>query len=186
LTEQDDVELVRRMQRGDVAAAAAFVRRHEARLLRLARLWSVTPEDARDAVQEALLRGLEGIGAFRFRSRPLTWIVGTLRNVCAEQRRRQRRVPARSDPAAEASTPEDAPEREVDARGVPARIRRWLGALPPRQRDAVVLRVLEELSVRDAAAVMGCREGTVKALLHQGMARLRSLAAEEETACPID
>ena len=186
MTEPDDVELVRRMQRGDPAAAAAFVRRHEARLQRLARLWSDTPEDARDAVQEALLRGLEGIAAFRFRSRPLTWIVGTLRNVCAEQRRRQRRRPPRHDPDDDAASADDAAEAGVDAEGAAHRVRRWLDALPPRQRDAVVLRVLEELPVRDAAAIMGCREGTVKALLHQGLARLRTIAAEEDVPCPID
>lgn len=184
--EPDDFELVRRIQRGEPAAAEAFVRRHEVRLQRLARLWSDSPEDARDAVQEALARGLEGFAAFRFRSRPLTWIVGTLRNVCAEQRRGNRRGSDRIDPDAATETAPDAPEDAAAAQARSLRVRTLLRRLPQRQRDAVVLRVLEELSVRDTAAVMGCREGTVKALLHQGMQRLRALAQEEEKPCPID
>jgi RNA polymerase sigma-70 factor (ECF subfamily) len=181
VSEADDVELVRRIQRGDGTAAEQFVRRHELRLRRLALLWSDSPEDARDAVQEALTRGLAGFAAFRFRSRPLTWIVGTLRNVCAEQRRSNRRGSPRLDPDTAAETAAEQPLDDVRSR----RVRRWLAHLPPRQRDAVVLRVLEEWSVRDAATIMGCREGTVKALVHQGMQRLRVIAAEEES-CPID
>ena len=179
----DDVELVRRIQRGDAAAADAFVRRHRDRLSRLARLWSRDEEDARDAVQEALLRGLSGIAAFRFRSAPLTWIVGTLRNVCAEQRRRSRRTDGDVD--VEALVADDTTTRtapSADARGA---LHRWLRELPPRQRDAVVLRSLEELSVKDTARIMDCREGTVKALLHQGRARLRSLAERDGHVLPL-
>lgn len=181
----DDVELVRRIQRGDAAAADAFVRRHSDRLSRLARLWSRDEEDARDAVQEALLRGLSGIAAFRFRSAPLTWIVGTLRNVCAEQRRRSGRNGGTVDVdvdalAADDTTTGTAPH--ADARGA---LHRWLRELPPRQRDAVVLRSLEELSVKDTARIMDCREGTVKALLHQGMTRLRGLAERDGHVLPL-
>lgn len=183
MSEADDAELVRRMQHGDVTAAEQFVRRHELRLRRLAQHWCDSPEDARDAVQEALTRGLAGFAAFRFRSRPLTWIVGTLRNVCAEQRRSNRRGSPRLDPDAAVETGPDAAEQALED-GRRRRVRRWLSELPPRQRDAVVLRMLEELSVRDTAAVMGCREGTVKALLHQGMQSLRAIAAEED-AWPI-
>ena len=46
--------------------------------------------------------------------------------------------------------------------------------LPQRQREVVVLRVFEELSVADTAAVMGCRAGTVKASLKKGLANLKT------------
>jgi RNA polymerase sigma-70 factor (sigma-E family) len=48
-----------------------------------------------------------------------------------------------------------------------------LATLPPRQRAAIVLRFYEDLSVDDIAATLGTRPGTVKSLLHRGLARLR-------------
>ena len=49
--------------------------------------------------------------------------------------------------------------------------------LPPRQRTALVLRFYVDLSVAQTAEVMGCRGGTVKALVSQGLDRLRPLMA---------
>ena len=52
-----------------------------------------------------------------------------------------------------------------------------LAGLPRRQRLAVALRYVADLSVADTAEVMGCRPGTVKALCHQGLERLRASTA---------
>jgi RNA polymerase sigma-70 factor (sigma-E family) len=48
-----------------------------------------------------------------------------------------------------------------------------LAALPERQRTALVLRFYADLSEASIAEALGCREGTVKSLLHRGLARLR-------------
>jgi RNA polymerase sigma factor (sigma-70 family) len=48
-----------------------------------------------------------------------------------------------------------------------------LGELPQRQREVVVLRFFEELSVEETAAAMDCAQGTVKATLHQALRALR-------------
>src|SRR5207244_118795 len=53
------------------------------------------------------------------------------------------------------------------------RLRSVLADLPDRQREAIVLRFLEELSVEETAAAMGCAEGTVKATVHQALRSLR-------------
>ena len=52
-------------------------------------------------------------------------------------------------------------------------VRDALDRLPPRQRAAVVLRYLGDLTVADIAEVMACAEGTVKATLHQALRNLR-------------
>jgi RNA polymerase sigma factor (sigma-70 family) len=52
-------------------------------------------------------------------------------------------------------------------------VRLLVAGLPERQRDVVLLRIFEELSVADTAKAMGCREGTIKALLHKATKRLR-------------
>jgi RNA polymerase sigma factor (sigma-70 family) len=55
---------------------------------------------------------------------------------------------------------------------------RILGELPARQRAAVVLRYYEELPDRDIAALLGCREATVRSLVARGLHTLRASAVE--------
>ena len=50
-----------------------------------------------------------------------------------------------------------------------------LATLPYRQRAAVVLRYYEDRSEADIAELLGVRPGTVKSLLHRGLARLREV-----------
>jgi RNA polymerase sigma factor (sigma-70 family) len=61
-------------------------------------------------------------------------------------------------------------------------VRAAVAALPPRQRAAIVLRYFADLSVRVTAAVMGCAEGTVKALTSKAISALRArgLVDDEE------
>jgi RNA polymerase sigma factor (sigma-70 family) len=46
--------------------------------------------------------------------------------------------------------------------------------LPDRQREAIVLRFFEELSVEETAAAMNCAAGTVKATVHQALRAMRA------------
>ena len=61
-----------------------------------------------------------------------------------------------------------------------------LNELAPRQRLAIVLRYYADLSVRDIAKAMTCREGTVKATIHSAHDRLRTLLPNELTISEID
>ena len=59
------------------------------------------------------------------------------------------------------------------------RVRAVLAGLPPDQRDVVLLRVVADLSIEDAAAALGKRPGAIKALQHRAMANLRKRIGEE-------
>lgn len=59
-------------------------------------------------------------------------------------------------------------------------VRRACATLPPRQRAAVVLRFWEDLDYRRIAAELGCRESTVRAAVHRGLAALRVELSREE------
>ena len=58
------------------------------------------------------------------------------------------------------------------------RVRRLVAVLPGKHREVVMRRIFEELSVADTAQAMGCRQGTVKALLHKAVRRLRENGME--------
>jgi RNA polymerase sigma factor (sigma-70 family) len=61
--------------------------------------------------------------------------------------------------------------------GAPELDETWIALrrLPPRRRAAVVLRFYADLSLAEIALVLGCREGTVKSMLHRGLAQLKDV-----------
>ena len=61
-------------------------------------------------------------------------------------------------------------------------MREAITTLPPRQREAVVLRYLADLPLADVAEAMGCALGTVKATLHQALGSLRVELEEDDDA----
>lgn len=165
-----DAILLKRFRDGDRDAFERFLRRHQDRVFRLATVWLRDASRAEDATQEAFLRALRGVAAFRFRAAPFTWLYRTLRNVCHEFNRE--RPHEAFDEFAVPGRPDDAAAR-IDALRAARALRQLVADLPERQREVVVLRVFESCSVAETAAAMGCREGTVKALLHKAMKRLR-------------
>ena len=164
--------LIRRAQRGCRRSRAALLRLQQDAIYRFCMGLLGCPDHAADATQETALRFCRDLPRFRGDAKLLTWTLGIALNVCRESRRRSRPMaglsamddPAslRFEPSAEA---EQAEQRE--------QLRDLLGQLPPRQREVVVLRYFEQLSVEEAAAVMGCAPGTVKAAHFQAIRNLR-------------
>ena len=170
LDEKSDAQLVRAFKSGSPAAFDALVRRFQDRIFRLASVWLYDTELAADATQDVFLRGYKGLKGFRFRSTPFTWLYRTTKNVCNEYNRRRVAEPLDHEPLDALSDPGGMVEELQCAR----RVRNLLRKLPERQREVVMLRIFEDLSVREAAHAMGCREGTVKALLHKATANLKT------------
>lgn len=165
---ESDEQLVKRFQRGDPDAFAQFTERHRDRLYRMSWAWLGESALAEDAVQETFLRTYTGIGRFRFRAAATTWLVRVCRNVCSEL--------ARKHPRGDVPEPVDVADDENSADPtLPHFLQAMLRELPQRQREVVVLRLLEDCSVRDTAVIMGCREGTVKAHLARAVTNMRAI-----------
>ncbi len=163
-----DAELVRRFKSGDDRAFEAIVVRFQDRIYRLACVSLVDEQYAADVTQEVFVRSHKGLRGFRFRAEPFTWLYRTTRLVCREFNRR-RRAEALDDELADSSA---LPDHLVADFERTVRVRELVDGLPERQREVVVLRIFEDLSVRETAGAMGISEGTVKALLHKAKERL--------------
>ncbi len=158
-----------------MAAFETFVARHQERIFRLASAWLYAPDAAADAAQDVFLRALTGLPRFRFRASPFTWLYRTLRNVCQEYNRRSA---ARPLPLEDRDLPTgDVAPRRAGTEQRLARTLERIQSLPERQREVVLLRIFEDMSVEDTARTLGCRPGTVKAQLNRALARLRDLEA---------
>lgn len=180
-----DNELIRRFQGGDTIAFDIFVRRHQDRVYRLAAVLVKSRADAADVTQDVFLRALSGLKRFGFRSEPFTWLYATTKNVCREYNRRDRGV---TELNVDSADPRPSAGETMDSDLAVRTVRKMVSGLPERQRDVVLLRVFEELSVEQTARVLGCRPGTVKAQLHKAIKGLkRSVAGVPagEYQCPI-
>ena len=163
-----DTELVRRFKSGDDGAFDAIVERFQDRIFRLASVSLIDQQNAADVTQEVLVRSHKGLRGFRFRAEPFTWVYRTTKLVCREFNRRRRTEALDGDLADTSATP----ERLVADYERMQRVRELVAGLPDRQREVVMLRIFEDLSVRETAKAMGASEGTVKALLHKAKDRL--------------
>lgn len=125
-------------------------------------------EEAEDCAQEALARLLS-----RVRERPPEtigpWVARVATNLAIDRWRRLAR--ARSHQPSPTPTVVTGIRRSDLATA--------LRALPRRQRDAVVLRHVLDMSERDTAAALGCTNGTVKSATSRGLDRLRELLGPE-------
>lgn len=154
------------------ARADAFIRDFAPRLYRYALVRLGRTDLADDAVGETLCRLVElGPDLSGDERHVKGWSVRCMVNVCREFERRpklaQEPIVARE---IEATGMLDARDNESSAALV-----RAMAKLPPRQREAVTLRILLEHSVAETAEAMACAPGTVKALTHQGLASLQGL-----------
>jgi RNA polymerase sigma-70 factor (sigma-E family) len=136
--------------------------------------WALTGNRAvaEELAQETMLRAYRGWNRIGRYDRPGAWTRRVLLNLVASVRRRRR-----LERAARARMPDPMLHVELDTAS--AEFWALVRELPPRQRDAVCLFYLDDLSVREVAAALGCAEGTAKAHLHKGRARLAALLGAE-------
>ena len=182
--DDQDGPAIRQFLGGDVAGFEALARAHQDRVYRWALALLGRREDARDATQEVFLRAFTGLQAWRFESRLTTWLFRTTFNVCREARRRSWRERLKQARFLKLAAPRAAaPALPTSAPGACATL---LQALPPRQRQVVLLRIYEELSVAETAAVLGIPEGTVRSNFFKAVGRLRRELRVGLHAAPLE
>jgi len=140
-------------------------------LLRTAVLLAGSREAGEDLLQTAVERLLRRWGGFD--GDPEGYLRRTLCNLTIDGHRRTGRWRLRERLLrGEPMLAQDV-TGQVDLRDALVRL---LVQLPARQRAVLVLRYWEQLTDAEAAAVLGCAEGTVKSAGSRGLARLRELA----------
>jgi len=206
--EPSDAELLRRHVAGDAEAFGTLFARHKDRLWAVALRTVCDPEDAADALQEAMISAFRRAGDFRGDSAVTTWLHRIVVNAAVDRLRRRstRSISWSGDPdALEAiamqaahggSSPADSPAGVVS--GTPASsadtadaietrldVDAALRMLPVRQRTALVLVDMMGYPVADAAAILGVSVGTVKSRCARGRARLLPYLSHLRTNSPL-
>jgi RNA polymerase sigma-70 factor, ECF subfamily len=176
-----DAELLRRHVSGDPDAFGELFGRHRDRFWAVAVRTVGDPEEAADAVQDAMIAALRRADSFRGDSAVTTWLHRIVVNSALDRMRRRAARPATACHDEEAldalatggqslADPSGSSDTAIDVRAA-------LRQLVPEQRAALVLVDMLGYPVADAAQVLGVSEGTVKSRTARGRARLRSRLA---------
>lgn len=139
-------------------------------------------EEAEEVLQMTYLKILDGHARFDEKSSFKTWLFGVIRRTAAERRRSRwlrsaaglRWRDLRPSPA-----PIPTPESLLRASETSHCLRAALQALPARQRDVIHLVFYEELTVEEAARVLGISLGSARTHYHRGKAGLQTRLARE-------
>jgi RNA polymerase sigma-70 factor (ECF subfamily) len=193
--EESDRRLVRQTLAGDSEAFAALHRRYYGRVYRLALLRCRNAADAEDVASETFVRAIAHLGGYRFQGDSLfPWLARIASNLVADQGRRRHGTSFVSLDAGGADEGVRAlieglagnapdPYELAERQEVQALLRAAIAALPRDQADAVALRYVGDLPLKEIAAALNKTEGAIKSLLHRAIANLRrSLSTGEHAA----
>jgi RNA polymerase sigma-70 factor (ECF subfamily) len=183
MTEHDQTvhDLVVRAQRGDPEAFAELYDLYADRLYRFARFRLGQVEDAEDVVQRVFLTVIENLPRYQHRGVPFdAWIFRIARNESIDLLRRRRPRDPLEAIAGRPATDPGPEDRAVEAIELVA-VAQALVELTDEQREVIALRYFAGLSAAEAGAVMGKREGSIRALQFRAIASLRrTLGWEDE------
>lgn len=171
-----DAELVAAVLAGDVEAFSGLVRRHEDTCVRFAVRMLGSRVDADDALQSAFMRAFRGLRSCREPDRFGGWLYQIVINECRTYASRQRRRDLRFTPATNAIERAVAPGSELEEdTDVGGHIENALGMLPAEQREAFLLKHVEELSYDEMAELTGISVSALKMRVKRACDELRDL-----------
>ncbi len=190
MTNDDDreKELLERSRWGDGDAYGDLVRMHERPLYAFLYRLAQDGETAREVTQEAFVKAWFALAKFRGEASFRTWLHRIAINSWHNQLRARKGHLSLDDVPEIAETPDEGrngwrggAEAGLSERQDAERLREAIKTLPPRQREALTLRVNEGYPFEQVARLMGCTVGAAKASYFQAVQKLKAAMAEDAT-----
>ncbi len=177
----NDEELIKQFQEGNLYAYDMIVQRYKDQLLNFAFRFLGSIEEAQDVVQETFLRLYQNKHAYRRIAKFSTWIYTIAGNLAKTElrKRKRRKLVSISDLSFDEREYEIKDvqaniERDVDGSLKEEIIQRAIDELPPRFRQIIILRDIQELSYEEVGAIMKIPLGTVKSRVNRARLKLQA------------
>jgi RNA polymerase sigma-70 factor (ECF subfamily) len=180
-SEASDADLLAAHVAGDPEAFGLLFGRHRDRLWAVALRTLGNPDDAADALQDAMISAFRRASSWRGEAAVTTWLHRVVVNACLDRVRHEKirtADPLPDDLETRLRTPERTPADPAAVAVADERrslVVAALAQLPPEQRAALVLVDMEGYPVAEVALMLDCAVGTVKSRCARGRARLAPL-----------
>lgn len=175
-----DAQLIQNVQEGSRDAFTQLVLKHQLTVRRLAQRLTNDAEEARDVAQEVFIIAWHELPRWRYKAKFFTWLYQTTWNVARSYQKKSKshRMKSRSNVVNNDHPSNQQDQMIREEKGFV--VRSAVDSLPERQKQAIYLRIYEQLNVSETAKIMKCKEGTVKALIFQAMKKLGTKLKKEE------
>ena len=184
----EDLELVRRSQKGDIAAYDELIRRYQERIYATVYHMTSNHEDANDLAQEAFIKGYSALKSFKGDSSFYTWIYRIAVNKTInflKQRKNRTHLSlndidfnAENDPDLVALVSDKTPRRDIGLSELQEKLNEAMQKLSEPHRLVVTLHDVQGLSHEEIATIMGCNIGTVRSRLFYARQQLQGFLAD--------
>ena len=173
--------LVAAAQAGDTAAFGKLYDRYVDSVFRYVLFRVGDRSLAEDVTSETFLRAFRRLGSLSYQGRDVgAWFVTIARNIVLDHVKSSRfRLEVTTADPDDGNDTQAGPESQVITQLTHTELLRCVRQLGDDQRECVVLRFLQGLSVAETAAIMGRNEGAIKALQHRAVRRLAQLLPAE-------
>jgi len=163
---RNDQQLVAAINAGDLRAFDALYYRYRDWVVRLARRFTGNGEDALDVVQETFSYVFRKFPGFHLRAQFTTFLYPVVRNLSLAAVRK-RRGGGGEEVILGVPAPQEKP-------GGPGELGIVLAGLPTGQREVLLMRFVDGMSLDEIAKALGIPVGTVKSRMHNALAALRA------------
>jgi RNA polymerase sigma-70 factor, ECF subfamily len=175
MSEQSDAQLIAQILGGDVESFRLLVHRHRDMCTRFAVRMLGSHADADDVLQSAFMRAYRGLSKCRDRDRFGGWLYRIVVNECRTFASRQRQRDLRFVNDAEVLNRAEAKRDDASAEEMSEQIDFALAKLPLEQREAFLLKYVEEMSYEDISAATGVSVPALKMRVKRASDALRRL-----------
>jgi RNA polymerase sigma-70 factor (ECF subfamily) len=170
--DQDTAD-IRRVLGGDTSAFENIVRRWQRPLINLAYRFCRNQQIAEEMAQDAFIQIYRKLDKFSGGASFSTWMFTVSLNLYRSSMRRKS-LPVEPIDTLKELAGEQFPHLKFEQEEREELVRRAVGALPQRYRDAIVVFYFRDMDLKETASILKVSEGTVKAWLHRGRELLRS------------
>ncbi|MBA3582306.1 MAG: RNA polymerase sigma factor RpoE [Gammaproteobacteria bacterium] len=166
-----DLELVKRVQRGDKNAFNLLMQKYQHKIAKLIGRYIRDPHEAQDVTQEAFIKAYRGLKNFRGESAFYTWMyriaINTAKNYLISLGRKTPHYGVDAEDAEQfegvsALKNYDTPEHLLLTEEIKTTVEQTINSLPAELKTAIILRELEGMSYEEIAEAMDCPIGTVR------------------------
>lgn len=185
----EEILLLKKAQNGDIASFEMLIEKYQLKAYNIAFRLMGNEEDAKDALQEALLKAYKSLNKFRGDSQFYTWLYRIVHNACHDalkKRNRSKNVTSLTNYL----NKEDGETRDIEDESVKIdeiienkekgkEILIALGKLSDAHKDILVLRDVQGFSYDEIATMLECTEGTVKSRLSRARIKLKDILIQE-------
>ena len=173
----EEIQVVEKARNGDREAFNMLVKTHQRRVYSVIFRWVSNVDDTLDITQETFIRLYKFLPKWNFKSSLFTWLYRVATNLSIDYLRKKKKGLTVSLEEKGLSEKLKANDLSLDLSRLEEKqiLRKAIDKLPKKQKEAVLLRYYEGMSIKEVSRVTSSAEGTIKAHLFHAVKNLRRI-----------